>query len=159
MRTFMLFVIGLTFGAAGGFVYAAANGFTLDGHDHSDPAYHGSTDHAEAHDTPLDLALTDVPTLAIEVTRDPMSGYNLHVKVDGFAFAPAAASTSHINGQGHAHVYVNGVKLARLYSPWMHLDVLPAGNVEIAVTLNTNDHRPLATSGAPITAKTTIVIE
>lgn len=164
MRTFMLFLIGLTFGAAGGFVYAAANGFTLDGHDHADPAHHagldhGNMDHAMMHDQPIDVDPANAPTLGIEVTPDPMAGYNLHVTVTDFAFAPQAASLAHVQGEGHAHVYANGVKLGRLYGPWMHLVDLPSGNVEIAVTLNGNDHRPFALSGVPIKATTTITVD
>ena len=102
MRTFMLFVIGLTFGAAGGFVYAAANGFTFDGHDHADPAQHagmdhaamghGAMDHSMMHDQPLEIDAASAPRLDIMLTKDPMAGYNLHVMVENFAFAPESAS-------------------------------------------------------------------
>jgi len=164
MRTFILFVIGVTFGAAGGFVVAAANGITLDGHDHGDPAHHagmdhGAADHAALHDQPLEVAAATAPDIRIIVTKDPMSGHNLQLVTRRFAFAPDAASGPHVAGQGHAHVYANGVKLGRLYGPWMHLDALPQGTVEIEVTLNTNDHRPFATGGTPVAAKTTIDVE
>ena len=106
MRSLMLFLIGLTFGAAGGFVYAAANGFTLDGHDHADAAQHGGAAgmdhgtgaHAAMHDQPIDLSPADAPQLAIAVTKDPMTGHNLQVSVDGFAFAPQAASMALTRG-------------------------------------------------------------
>lgn len=166
MRTFVLFLIGLTFGGAGGFVYAAANGITLDGHDHASHGAvdhaamgHGGGDHAAMHDTPLDVAAADAPRLEIAVTKDPMSGYNLHVMPAKFAFAPEGASKAHIDGQGHAHVYANGVKLGRLYGAWMHLDQLPKGAVEISVTLNSNDHRPFAVNGQPISATQTITVD
>lgn len=170
MRTFLLFLIGLTFGAAGGFVVAAANGITFDGHNHSDPAHHGAgMDHAAMghgaaghemmHDTPLEVAPAEAPALSIEVTKDPMTGYNLNVMTERFTFAPESASLGHIAGEGHAHVYVNGEKLARLYGSWMHLDALPEGLNTIEVTLNTNDHRPLAIDGVPIVAKTTVDVE
>lgn len=164
MRTFMLFLIGLTFGAAGGFVVAAANGITLDGHDHTDAAHHGAAGHAGMahammHDQPLDISADQAPTLDIAVIKDPMTGYNLHVMVDGFAFAPKSASLPHAAGEGHAHVYANGAKIGRLYSAWMHLDALPKGDVEIEVTLNTNDHRPMAVNGTPIAARTTVAVD
>lgn len=164
MRTFMLFLIGITFGAAGGFVVAAANGITFDGHDHSDPAHHagmdhGGTDHAAMHDQPLELDAATAPDLRIIVTKDPMAGHNLQVITERFTFAPDAASREHVAGQGHAHVYANGVKLGRLYGPWMHLDALPAGPVEVSVTLNANDHRQFTTGGKPVMAKTQINVE
>ena len=49
----------------------------------------------------------------------------------------------HVAGEGHAHVYVDGEKIARLYGPWLHIPSLSPGAV-VEVTLNANDHRPLA---------------
>lgn len=162
-RTLALFVIGLVFGGGIGFTLAAANGVTFDGHDHGDPAQHGGMDHAamghgKMHDTPLELSVAEAPVLDIAVTPDPMTGYNLHVMTDGFTFAPERASLAHVAGQGHAHVYVNGTKIGRLYSPWMHLDALPSGETEIEVTLNTNDHRPLSVNGTPVAASTIVEV-
>ncbi len=161
MRTLALFLIGVTFGATGGFVFAAANGITPGGHDHADPAHHGAAtgDHAVAHDQAVQLDPATAPTLALEVLVDPVAGHNLHVTTNGFTFAPHAAGHAHQAGQGHAHVYVNGVKLARLYGPWLHLDHLPSGEVEVTVSLTTNDHRPLAVNGAAISATKTLKVE
>ncbi|WP_232222857.1 hypothetical protein [Sulfitobacter guttiformis] len=165
----MLFVIGLTFGAAGGFVVAAANGITFDGHDHAQIGAHagmdhaamghGDMDHSAVHDQAFEVAADIAPELEVMVMKDPMAGYNLNVMVKDFIFSPTSASLAHVPGEGHAHVYVNGVKLSRLYGEWMHLDALPKGTVEIEVSLNTNDHRPLAVNGVPIEAKTTITVE
>lgn len=41
-RGLALFLIGLIFGGGLGFLVAAGNGITLDGHDHSDPAAHAA---------------------------------------------------------------------------------------------------------------------
>lgn len=163
-RTLALFVIGLIFGGGLGFAFAAGNGITFDGHDHGDPAQHagidhGGMDHSKMHETPIEVSATVAPVVKIDVTPDPMAGYNLHVMIDNFAFSPQNASQPHIPGEGHAHVYANGVKLGRLYGPWMHLDTLPSGPVDIEVTLNSNDHHPLTVDGAPISAKTTVVVE
>ena len=159
-RSLPLFAIGLIFGGGIGFTLAAANGVTFDGHDHGDPAHHGTAmDHAKMHDTPIDVPLEDAPQVAVHLTADPMVGYNLHVVTKNFAFSPQNASLANVTGEGHAHVYVNGKKLSRLYGAWMHLDDLPAGEVEVEVTLNTNDHRPLRVAGVPIAAKTTLVVE
>lgn len=163
MRTLALFAIGLLFGAGIGFTTAAGMGVTFDGHDHSDPAHHGAghagMDHAMAHDTPIDVDAATAPRLAIALTPDPMAGYNLNVQVENFVFSPQQASLAHVNGQGHAHVYVNGVKQARLYGAWAHLDGLPKGEVTVEVTLNSNNHQPLAVEGEPIKASTTLVVE
>ena len=160
MRTLALFLIGLIFGGGIGFVTAAGMGVTFDGHDHSDPAHHGTmAGHAMNHDTPIELNAAAAPTLDIALSKDPMAGYNLHVMVTDFEFSPQRASLAHAAGQGHAHVYVNGEKQGRLYGPWVHLASLPKGEVLVEVTLNSNNHQPLSVNGTPIKATTTVEVE
>lgn len=159
MRALALFAIGLVFGGGVGFLVAASQGITMDGHDHQNPAQHGAAmDHA-GHDMPLEIDAADAPEMAIGVTHDPVSGYNLHLKIDQFEFAPEQAGLAHVAGQGHAHVYVNGVKIARLYGPWLHIAALPAGAAEVEVTLNANDHRTLTVGGKPISATAIVPVK
>ena len=162
-RPLALFAIGLVFGGGLGFVVAAGNGITFDGHDHADPsahgAAHGDAAHAAMENTPLEVPAVDAPEVNIDLTPDPMTGYNLHVRTRNFTFAPASASLADVPGEGHAHVYVNGVKLGRLYGDWMHIASLPEGEVTVEVTLNSNDHRPLAVAGQPITASTRLIVQ
>ncbi|MYA87235.1 MAG: hypothetical protein F4X97_02060 [Boseongicola sp. SB0662_bin_57] len=158
-RSFALFIIGLAFGGGIGFVLAAANGVTLDGHvhvggrplDHSD--VNGDSRIGHDHYEMLDLAGSNAPTLEIQVKADPVDGWNLHVMTTGFAFSPVNAGRAHVPGEGHAHVHVNGRKIARLYGPWMHIGALPEGRAEIRVTLNANDHRLLSVDGVPVEAR------
>jgi hypothetical protein len=167
-RSIALLVIGLIFGGGIGFVIAAGNGITLDGHDHSQNLAGHAGDHAAAHANGDDSHTmlhdqfvsippgSDAPRLNIELTPDPVSGWNLHVIAQGFRFSPRNAGGPHIPGEGHAHVYVNGQKIARLYGPWLHLDALPDGPATIRVSLHANDHRALAVGQKPIVASATI---
>ncbi|MCZ4353900.1 hypothetical protein O4H61_15385 [Roseovarius aestuarii] len=156
-----LFAIGLVFGGGIGFTLAAGNGITFDGHDHSDPMAHGSAHagHDMAHSTALEVPALNAPQIAVELTPDPMDGYNLHVLTKNFAFAPEAAGLEDARGQGHAHVFINNEKLGRLYGEWMHIPDLPKGEVTVKVTLNSNMHSPLAVSGQPISASSTLIVE
>ena len=163
-RAFALLIIGLVFGGGIGFILAAANGVTLDGHDHATDHGPAVIDHGEpsgeaaAHDhTQMIDVIGPPPTLAIEVAPDPVSGWNLYVKTTQFAFSPENSGGVHVNGEGHAHLYANGVKLARLYGPWFHIGALPDGEVKILVTLNSNAHQALAVSGVPLEATATIL--
>lgn len=165
-RSLALFAIGLVFGGGIGFVVAAGNGFTFDGHDHGDTATHGDAQmdhaamgHAMMHDTPLDIPAENAPVVSMTLEADPMQGYNLHALVNNFEFSPEHASLAHVPGAGHAHVYINGEKVARLYGPWMHIDALPEGEVTIKITLNSNDHRPLAVNGEPIFVEAVLILE
>ena len=162
-RSVAMLAIGLILGGGIGFVVAAANGITLDGHDHGSHDMHGgeigqSADHD--HDELLSLpADSNAPKLDIAVAKDPVSGWNLHVMTANFRFAPDHASQPHVAGEGHAHVYANGVKIGRLYSPWMHIATLPEGKATIEVTLNSNDHRTLAVGDVPIMATASVQSE
>ncbi len=158
-RSLGLFAIGLVFGGGLGFVVAAGNGITFDGHDHADAMDHGGMDHAMMHDTPIEVSAVNAPEVAIDVLRDQVEGYNLRVRTRNFAFNPAAASLADVPGEGHAHVYINDVKLGRLYGEWMHIASLPKGEVTVRVTLNSNDHSPLAVAGEEISASTMVIVE
>src|SRR5690606_38361231 len=74
-----------------------------DGHDHT---------HGEGIETG---GVAEIPTVAVTATPDPKSGVNLRVETTGLTFAPEHASTEHVLGEGHAHVYVDGEKYGRLY--------------------------------------------
>ena len=91
-----------------------------------------------------------VPTVNLIVHPDPMSGWNLETQVTNFRFAPESASKAAKPGEGHAHIYVNGKKVGRLYSAWYHLDQLPPGKNEITVSLNANSHEALVYNGQAI---------
>ena len=78
-------------------------------------------DHEMMHDTPIDLPAANAPTVAVELTADPMAGHNLHIITSNFAYAPQQASLAHTPGEGHAHVYINGEKLGpRLWALAAH---------------------------------------
>ena len=162
-RALALFAIGLLFGGGIGFTFAAGYGLRFEGHDHADPAQHGAgidtVAHAAMHANPFEVPAADAPAIALRLTPDAVSGYNLQIETRNFTFAPERASAANVTGEGHAHLYVNGEKIARLYAPWAHIASLPAGEVEIAVTLSTNDHRPIAVDGTPVAARQTLVVE
>lgn len=153
MRPLLLLLIGLFFGGGIGFLVAASQGVTLDGHDHADPSHHAASDHgAQGHAGHTVQTLPDTipaPTLAADLLKDAKGGWNLHLRTTNFRFAPEQVNQPNEDGAGHAHVYVNGTKIARLYGPWMHIAALPAG-ATVMVELNANDHSPLAVGDRPL---------
>ncbi|MEC8244889.1 MAG: hypothetical protein VX047_00480, partial [Pseudomonadota bacterium] len=60
---------------------------------------------------------------------------------------------------GHAHVYVNGMKLGRVYGDWYHIGSLPLGRNEVSVSLYANDHSGLSAGGSKITSTRTVIVE
>jgi hypothetical protein len=102
----------------------------------------------------LNVDPSEAPAVSIDVQRDPMmpTHFNIRIQPDGVTFAPESVSSDHVMGEGHAHVFVNDVKISRAYNEWYHLPRLDPGNHTIKVTLNTNDHREYAVNGETINA-------
>lgn len=85
---------------------------------------------------------------------DAVDGYNVQILTRNFTFTPAAINRAPEDNEGHAHIYVNGVKIARVYSTWYHLSgaLLRPGDNDVSVTLNANDHSEWAVDGKPISS-------
>lgn len=96
--------------------------------------------------------------VSVHVVPDAHSTGGLNVRIDttGFAFAPLSVNGEHVPGEGHAHIYVDGVKVARVYGPWFFLGGLAAGEHEVRVTLTSNAHQPYVADGEPV--ESTVVV-
>ena len=114
---------------------------------------------AQTHTHPAESVAAPRPmSVRLDWQPDPLGGANLQIAAEGFAFAPQQAGAAHTPGQGHAHIYVNGVKVGRLYGPAFYLGKLAAGANEVRVTLNANSHEPYTWNGAPVEATAAIRI-
>lgn len=150
MRIFMVLIIGLFFGTGAGFLLGVSSDVEMTGHDH---ALH---DHSKMIDQP---ASSDAPSVTIALIPDSMSGWNLHIMPKNFRFTPDAVNQADVAGEGHAHVYVNGQKLMRVYSEWTHIPSLPTGTVDLSVNLNANSHSPISVGGVPVAANTIVEVK
>jgi hypothetical protein len=99
-----------------------------------------------------------VPTVDLIVHKDLISGYNLEIVTENFRFAPQRASAEDTPGEGHAHLYVDGEKIARVYGRWFHLENPAPGTHSLKVTLNSNSHRNLLANGRLIEEVETLII-
>ena len=99
------------------------------------------------------------PAITATIQKDPVGGWNLNLQTENFTYNAAAAGLDNKQGEGHAHIYVNGVKLARTYGDWFHIGALPEGHNMIAVTLNANDHSSLTHNGNMLEHKLTVMVE
>lgn len=145
MRLLLLFIIGLTFGFGGGFLAGGGMGESSLGHDHA------GHDHAEPEEALVEW--TGPPAnLTLGLAADKGNAMNLNIKADGFTFTPETVNTDPTPGTGHAHVYLNGEKIRRVYTPWVHIETVLPGDV-IRVTLNADNHAAWGENGTPITAE------
>ena len=100
----------------------------------------------------------------IEIEPDTVTGFNVHLDTEAFTFTPQSAGREHRAGEGHAHLYIDGRKVARMYGNWYHLgafelDAFESGQHEIRVTLNANTHDEYELGGKPISAVAVITTE
>lgn len=91
----------------------------------------------------LDIGDMPVPKIELQVFRDAMDGINVSVNVQNYLLnAPDTMLKDSKLLQGHAHVFVNGVKKQRLYGSDIHIpqDWLKAGVNQVAISLNSHQH-------------------
>lgn len=132
----------------GGQPVEASTTVTVARHDH---------DHSHEESKPVEA---DSP-MSLEVNAHPDTGgaYNLQVVPSGFAFSGENVNRGHVSGEGHAHVYVDGKKITRMYDPWVALPALEPGMRVIRVTLNTNDQQDYTWNGIPVEATVEVHVE
>ena len=124
------------------------SGHDHSGHDHSHDHSHGQIDVSDQENP---------PGLVLSVTPDQKGGWNLNLALENFQFAPQNVNQAHVAGEGHAHLYIDGHKITRLYGEWYFIDALEPGEHEVRVTLNANDHSDLVFAGEPVADTVKIV--
>jgi hypothetical protein len=94
------------------------------------------------------------PALSLHLNEDAMSGYNLTLALQQYTLMPppeglpmAELMTAYVDSsssviEGHAHLYINGVKIQRVYGKNIHLpqSLFKEGLNTISVTLNNHGH-------------------
>ncbi|MEO9842279.1 MAG: copper chaperone PCu(A)C [Roseobacter sp.] len=87
------------------------------------------------------------------------TGADISVNVENFSFVRAADNAPHVPNQGHGHIYLNGLKIGRLYAPNFSLNALPAGSYNLIVTLNSNTHQPYVRGGSLVQDTLSFIIQ
>ncbi len=142
-------------------VGAALMLFMLQHHimDHAAMDHDAADEHSHANELQDVSTWENKPTLILGIEQDAMSGWNLHLNTTHFRFAPEQVNLAPTEGEGHAHLYINEKKVARIYSPWFHIPVLQKGKHVIKVQLNANDHAALAFGENPIEVNTIVTVD
>ena len=124
-------------------------------HGHGDDASASDQHAAMAHD-----ALESEVPISVSITTevDDDGGVDVEVVTEGWLWTPDSVDGDHVPGEGHAHIYVDGVKIDRVYGPSYHLEDLEPGEREVRVTLNSNSHEELTYGGKPVEALVLVTI-
>lgn len=95
------------------------------------------------------------PQLSISIYPDAMSGYNLLIDTQNYQLTPPPsyqvnmmelmkATVNQTNGfvEGHAHLYVNGTKIQRVYGKSVYLppELFRSGVNQITISINNHAH-------------------
>lgn len=124
-----------------------------DSHSHSDKEGHSHGDLE-----PYEFASHDaVPSVAIQSVKENKDGeWVLGVNFENLEIREDKVDQENVPGEGHAHVYVNGEKVSRLFAEeYTFEDPLKGGDV-VSVEINTNDHRPYTHDGVAIDDEFTV---
>ncbi len=96
--------------------------------------------------------------VALTAEVEDGGGVNVHVMTEGWRWAPENVNGANADGEGHAHIYVDGEKVGRTYGPRYYLGSLEPGERHIRVTLNANAHNDLLVGGEPVEAMTMVTV-
>lgn len=144
------------------------SGMDHSGMDHSEMQHSGATTEHKmkeghghggmSHGTLMVPKVQPQPSVNLTVEPDAMRGWNLNAAVSNFAFAPERVNQTSTTTEGHAHLYINGEKITRLYGSWYYIPELPVGEHEIRVELNANGHETLMSAGGAIADTVSITV-
>ncbi len=113
--------------------------------------------HTSGANTVHEVSERAAPKVTLEIQKDPTGGFNVHVVTSNFLWRPEMASMKHVEGEGHAHVYLDGRKIMRIYSEWFHLNTYQfattPGEQLLTIEFVGNDHAPYTRQGLPIGAE------
>lgn len=142
---------------------------------HGDHAGHGAS-HSPAHKPPktehhdgkatghahtrlMDLAPSRAPQMDIRLTGTPGEGQSVQLTTTNIRFSKAHADGPHVPGEGHAHLYIDGKKIGRIYVHETRLEPLAPGVHEIRIGLFTNDHAAYAAGGVPVSQRYVVKVD
>ena len=123
-------------------------------HGHSDD--HGDYHYATAENAAIESELP----ISVSITTEVQNGGDVYVRIltGNWRWAPEQVDQPHAPGEGHAHIYVDGEKISRVFEPFYQLTGLAPGEHEIRVTLNSNDHHELLVSRKTAESATLVTI-
>jgi copper(I)-binding protein len=128
-----------------------------EGHAHEHHAITGAKGE-HAHDQQMSMPTAQAPTLALTVEDGNAGGLILMLDTTRFRFAKEHVDSAHVAGEGHAHLYIDGKKIGRIYAPRYELKPLTPGVHEIEVGLYTNNHMAYAADGKPVSERFVVLV-
>lgn len=99
------------------------------------------------------------PRLRMQVDESDSGDWVLSLKTQNFVFSEVHQNGEHLEGEGHGHLYVDGIKSGRVFSEKYVLPKLSAGQHEITAGLYTNNHMAYWAEDNPVQQSVTIGVD
>jgi cytoskeletal protein RodZ len=149
----IVMIITLILGVGGGYLIGANTSENSSTQNTS--MINEKSSHSHSHSA-YEVSAEEAPKVKLVVTEDAKSGYNVKIIATDFTFTPESVNGENVLGEGHAHLYVDGEKVGRLYGPYFHYDGSFEGLKTFRVTLNANDHSEYTVDGEVIGAEVVV---
>lgn len=105
------------------------------------------------------MAGLEPPTVELDISAGAEGAWDVAVRTGNFTFDPDTEDMAHAAGHGHAHLYLEGIKVGRMYSRTAEIGALPPGRYTVTVTLNSNTHVAYRDRDGPVAAEAAITAE
>ena len=99
------------------------------------------------------------PGVSIDVAQQPDGTTKVTLVTSRFTFDPDMPEPVHVPGHGHAHLYLDGFKVARMHEAATTIGVLLPGTYTLTAALNSNDHRAYMDESGPVQASATFTVD
>lgn len=98
------------------------------------------------------------PEIALQAKALGGGRFRLFLDATAFTFTELCVAHANAAAIGHAHVHVDGQKVASAYLPVIEIGPLPPGDHVIDVVLRGQDHRPLVAQQGLVRAVTDVSV-
>lgn len=139
-------------------IIGAVGGYLIGSHEPAiDPEVEGGDHEIHLHEKQNVVGVP--PQVKLEVYEVGENEFVAEVITTNFILAPLSVSSEAKQGEGHAHIYVDGLKLNRVLDRFYNLGKLEVGEHEISVRLSSNDHKELAVDDVVISDSKVVTVE
>lgn len=99
-----------------------------------------------------------VPRLDLSAHPTAHGTWLVILRAEHFTFSDLCGLYGPKTMVGHAHIYVDGIKVGAAHLPHIDIGALSAGERTLSATLHAGDHRAYIHDSAPITARVTVQV-
>ena len=92
------------------------------------------------------------PLINLEIIKDKVDGYNIYIDLENFTLIPSQIGRENQPNMGYLQLFVNDIKITRVYSNWMHVPqrFFNLKDNFIKITFNSNLYDEFTIEGKPL---------